>query len=503
MTCSICREEGSDFVTRCKHDFHFACASSFILKNGNCPYCRRPVTANQKLEQLFLSFKGTDEEILKLDLDSIHTILLFLNEFNEIDLETLIKRLKELKWRFSKAIFENKTVLHLFVEHGKTGHVAEIVEAGARIDSLDIYKQSALSIACSKANLELVKELISCGASLESGNPLFTTIRNGHLDIFDYILETKPESLHILDDDNRTLLHEAAIAGNLQLFKKLSMMGLDIKRKDRFGYTVLHSVCECPTSNDLIGYLLELGMDPNEKTLKALTPLEIAATYSNSLDTVKLLIDHGAKIEPDAIFCAFDNNQITFELVQLFINYEVVDLNAHDSNDRTALMMAVEKQDVPMVKLLLEKGADPKIESMFFGTALHVALMGHSEEIIELLIKNGCQIFLKDSDTSLSNAIHGAYSNNNYAMLPKLMELGASIDCRDVKGKTILHLAAKEGNLEQVKNLVKMGAEVNAADYKGYLSLDFAKDKDVIKYLIKKGATRSTYFKRFSNCFSA
>lgn len=150
------------------------------------------------------------------------------------------------------------------------------------------------------------------------------------------------------------------------------------------------------------------------------------------------------------------------------MNYKIF-LNYRDPNEKTALMSAVYRQDISLVKLLLAKGADPTIESLYFGTALHIAITSGYDGIIEMIIEAECHKFRQDRKIYLSDAIHSAYHANNFAIISKLVELGASIDYRNSIGKTVLHLAAEDGDLKLVKHLIELGADVNAVDHRGYL----------------------------------
>jgi ankyrin repeat protein len=63
------------------------------------------------------------------------------------------------------------------------------------------------------------------------------------------------------------------------------------------------------------------------------------------------------------------------------------DLNAPDLNQRcnTALHLAVERNELEVVKFLLSQGANPNIENYFGKTPLHFAEERNHVEIIEVL----------------------------------------------------------------------------------------------------------------------
>lgn len=52
--CLICRENGGKFLTHCDHRFHKTCLKEWLKtsKTGECPLCRRKVSASQVFEHL-------------------------------------------------------------------------------------------------------------------------------------------------------------------------------------------------------------------------------------------------------------------------------------------------------------------------------------------------------------------------------------------------------------------------------------------------------------------
>ena len=76
----------------------------------------------------------------------------------------------------------------------------------------------------------------------------------------------------------------------------------------------------------------------------------------------------------------------------------------------------------------------------------------------------------------------------------KLVDAGGLENLKDMfnsfdQGKTALHKAAKQGHLKMVKFLILNGASIHAKDYdNGKTPLHMAKTRNIVKFLIKKGA---------------
>ncbi len=103
------------------------------------------------------------------------------------------------------------------------------------------------------------------------------------------------------DDDGCTNpLHEAAQEGDLATVQRLLesrkfKVNAREKGHDGMDWTPLHSASRCGHAN-VVQYLLSQKADANDgKTSGGKTPLILAA-YAGSLDTVKLLVAHGANL---------------------------------------------------------------------------------------------------------------------------------------------------------------------------------------------------------------
>ena len=73
-----------------------------------------------------------------------------------------------------------------------------------------------------------------------------------------------------------------------------------------------------------------------------------------------------------------------------------VDLNQRDPQGRSLLMEVVLEKRADLVKLLLEHGADPKLQDRDGATALHFAAQAQLSEIVQLLLDKGAPVDAKD-----------------------------------------------------------------------------------------------------------
>jgi hypothetical protein len=87
--------------------------------------------------------------------------------------------------------------------------------------------------------------------------------------------------------------------------------------------------------------------------------------------------------------------------------------------------------------------------------------------------------------------LHEAAVNRRSDIIRTLLDKGADVNSRDIRGGTPLHLAAYYGPIESVILLVDKGSDVNATENFGKTPLVLAAEGnhvDIIKYLISKGA---------------
>lgn len=105
--------------------------------------------------------------------------------------------------------------------------------------------------------------------------------------------------------------------------------------------------------------LAQAGVDPNARQANGMTAL-MSAVFNGQRETAETLIKRGANVN---------------EIARGF----------------TALRLAVEKNDMNMVKLLLDHGANPTLKADGLPSALEKAQEGGETEIVKLLKKKAGQ----------------------------------------------------------------------------------------------------------------
>jgi len=170
------------------------------------------------------------------------------------------------------------------------------------------------------------------------------------------------------------------------------------------------------------------------------------------------------------------------------------DVNAINNDYETALMLAVYKNYKDIVKLLLNKGANPNIQDRVGNTALMFAVNKGYKDIVKLLLNKGADPNLQ---TEYGNtALIWATKRTNKDIVKLLLNKNADINIQNKLGSTALILATKKNNKDIVELLLNKNADINIQNNYGNTALRLAKSKgytDIVK-LIKAKTNQGNNF---------
>jgi ankyrin repeat protein len=245
----------------------------------------------------------------------------------------------------------------------------------------------------------------------------------------------------VADGGGLTPLIYAARANDLESVRILLDKGVDINQVSQYGWSAL-LVATQNRYYRLGAYLLERGADPNLANKGGWVPLYLATDNRNieagdypvrrgdmdHLEFIKLLLDKGANVNARA--------KDSTEIRTVFTNQWL------DENGATAFLRASMSGDLELMKLLLARGADPKINTVLGVTPLHVAAgVGWVEgityewspqatlEAVKLLLDLGLDVNAQ-ADTGRV-ALHGAAHKGHVGVIQLLADRGAKLDVRD------------------------------------------------------------------------
>ncbi|SRR5579875_1538873 len=169
--------------------------------------------------------------------------------------------------------------------------------------------------------------------------PLYAALRETTRDRFLSTIERDRSSTRLLGWRGQTLLHDAAMAGEAELAAALIRLGADPDAKEPEGHTPLYYASTGAVAHVLLaaGANVDVTSGPTRGT-----PLHQAARRGRA-EVAAALLDHRANIE------------------------------ARDVKGQTPLRRAVNCRQLPVVRLLMQRGADPHSEDNRRVTPLDVA----------------------------------------------------------------------------------------------------------------------------------
>ena len=274
---------------------------------------------------------------------------------------------------------------------GSLEAMKSLVTAGADVNAKNAFDMTAL-LVCS-TDLAKVRFLVDKGADVNARSKpgrtslLVASSYNGGSEIVK-LLVGKGANLSIVGGSKETPLTEATAADDTATIKFLVEKGADINAADQYGQTPLWNA-SAEANIEVMKLLIAKGADVNRANtssvpvkngpiaLSQLTPLHNASS-ANSLDAVSLLLSHGAKVDP------------------------------LDVRGMTPLMLALasDRADPRVVKLLLDKGADPKIKSKAGESTLDWARKFNNPDVLKMFgmtpARAAAPVLLKTADSKLT-----------------------------------------------------------------------------------------------------
>jgi hypothetical protein len=187
----------------------------------------------------------------------------------------------------------------------------------------------------------------------------------------------------------RPVLHVALWNSQTDIVRVLLEYRANPNLRDPSGSTALH-VAAMTGNVEAARMLLDYGADPDARRAetfdgRGMTPLHFAIQAGNE-DLVRALLEHNADVTAEmssnrpCLVIAAEHGQVG--ILKLL-------LQVPDSGDREtvsrALIVAVRRENVPAVELLLQHGADPQYAIEHGETALSIAKEELRSDIVDLL----------------------------------------------------------------------------------------------------------------------
>ncbi|CAH8556527.1 unnamed protein product [Schistosoma turkestanicum] len=330
---------------------------------------------------------------------------------------------------------------------------------------------------------------------------LFASVKQNRIDLVSRIIDGHKCDINVRDSFDRTPLHLAASSGNLSIVKLLVEGRSLVDPVDKFGITPLFWAVY-NNYKQVAHYLLDMGAKHNRVTKQGFTILHFIAE-SNAISILKYLHRKSKMLEYDIsdnngmtpfLIAASKGNELLMEiLVKRKCNVNATDLygrnalhfvakNGHidalyyllslellktkinelDSSGCSPLHLACENNQQHCVRLLLETGADPNIQTETRDCPLIECSRRGFHKCIDLLLQNQAsrQKSNKVGDTALHVAALANLSDTIYFLFSRNFDLFTVNEDK----QTPLHLAVSQNRLEAVEALLFCGAPLDQKD---------------------------------------
>lgn len=299
------------------------------------------------------------------------------------------------------------TPVHCAVLARTLNSIEKLSELGVDLNARNMTGKTALSLACQEQNAQVVSLLLKCGADVNS-----------------------------TDSTGRTVLTESLIVGNREIVSLFLSSGADPSIREVSGKNAFHFAVYSGDAS-VIDVIRKSGANPLSRDNMGESPF----TYA-------------VKTNPG-----------------LMDNVLGDDLSISDSDGNSPLHIAVENRcSMDIISELIKKGYSIDSVNSQGKTPLSIALEKQDEKLQLLLIYAGADFYKTASDGEC--ALSHAFKKSNGEIISAIISSGSGRV--DGRGDGILHYAARYAGQKTVQELVKKGLDVHARNVSGETPSDVA-----------------------------
>ena len=308
-------------------------------------------------------------------------------------------------------------------------------------------------------------------------------VLNEDMERIKLILESNRSAISNTNSAGQTPLHLASRKGNFNIAMYLLEYQANANTSDDHGQTPLHCavISESPM---LVRLLSRFGADPDATDHQGRRPED----YAHPEHEIKWILDVGHDLEAENTekktalvhFAEQGNCHAVISLLD-----QGADMKAQDYNENEPLSLAAENGHRSVALELLKRGANKEHRNVQGGTALLTSSRCGQLETVRLLLSQGADVGVhnKDGFTALTWAAFGGH----LAVLILLLDEGhADINEYNMYGMTALCEACLHGHESVARALLDRGASLEAQTSQNRTPVGEARDHPAILRLVQE-----------------
>nr|CAB3221840.1 ankyrin repeat and SAM domain-containing protein 6-like [Phallusia mammillata] len=275
-------------------------------------------------------------------------------------------------------------------------------------------------------------------------------------------------SVETTDADGNSLMHTAAANGHEGIVRMLCIRGAALDRTNTYGWTPLLQAARYG-HEDVALHLLNNKANINATTTMGITALTLA-TYGGHSKMVDLLLSNGFAVDesdkvshystPLAVATLHGKD----DLLRTLLKKGIPPDQHFKFTGWTPLMIAAITGQVPMARLLVEKGANTNLKNKIGKTALELATDCGMKEVRGYLDRKTTE--KPERVAEKGDNIITAVKSGIYAKVSTILKQDPSqANKSSSDGATPLMYASIAGHVFIIKLLIENGADIDATDY--------------------------------------